>query len=122
MSRSNLLELIGECQRLLKKALIPRLSAKQAWPEKNMHIQIITHTQYQDQAEQSTTEYMLRNGCGTALGKPAHNIVHLPSGIEPRSLLLESISLSSATLLDRLDINSDKAIISFTSAAVKVSD
>ena len=120
MSRSNLLELIGECQRLLKKALIPRLSAKQAWPEKNMHTKIIT--QYQDQAEQSTTKYMLRNGCGTALGKTAHNIVHLPSGIEPRSLLLESISLSSATLLDRLDINSDKAIISFTSAAVKVSD
>jgi hypothetical protein len=48
-------------------------------------------------------------------------IVLLPTGIDPLSLLLASISLSRSTLLDTLEMYSDREIIRVTSAAVKIS-
>ena len=49
-------------------------------------------------------------------------IVLLPTGIDALSLLLASMSLSRSTLVETLEMYSDREIIRVTSAAVKISE
>ena len=50
------------------------------------------------------------------------DIVLLPTGIDALSLLLASMSLSRSTLVETLEMYSDREIIRVTSAAVKISE